>query len=116
MNNNKIIAEAKSRQAEAGDPGDRGLRGPCLHDADIILPVVPQPRGAEERGDWGVSEVRKQSSKCEQLEKDQTQQQELLEIVHKQLVLIPELKSEIEKQQKPEAETSERPQLSSDGN
>ena len=61
-----------------------------------------------------MSEVRKQSSKCEQLEKDQTQQQELLEIVHKQLVLIPELKSEIEKQQKPEAETSERPQLSSD--
>ena len=75
---------------------------------------MPQPRGAEERGDWGLSEVRKQSSKCEQLEKDQTQQQELLEIVHKQLVLIPELKSEIEKQQKPEAETSERPQLSSD--
>lgn len=47
-----------------------------------------------------MSEVRKQSSKCEQLEKDQTQQQELLEIVHKQLVLVPELKSEIEKQQK----------------
>ncbi len=27
MNNNKIIAETKSRQAEAGDPGPRGTRG-----------------------------------------------------------------------------------------
>ena len=66
MNNNKIIAETKSRQAEAGDPGDRGLRGPrdpgvpCLHgggrapDADITLPVVPQPMGGGERGDRGV--------------------------------------------------------------
>ena len=27
MNNNKIIAETKSRQAEAGDPGPRGTGG-----------------------------------------------------------------------------------------
>lgn len=66
MNNNKIIDETRSRQAEAGDPGDRGLRGPrdpgvpCLRggghapDADIILPVVPQPMGGGERGDRGV--------------------------------------------------------------
>ena len=65
MNNNKIIDKTKSRQVEAGDPGDRGLRGPrdpglpCLHggghapDADITLPVVPQPMGAGERGDRG---------------------------------------------------------------
>ena len=38
------------------------------------------------------------SAKCEQLEKDLRQQQELFELVHKQLSLIPELKTEIEKQ------------------
>ena len=37
-------------------PGETGGTGvPCLHDADIILLIVPQPRGAEERGAWGVS-------------------------------------------------------------
>ena len=39
-----------------------------------------------------------QSAKCQQLEKDLRQQQELLELVHKQLGLIPELKTEIESQ------------------
>ena len=44
--------------SETGDYEDPGV--PCLRggrhapDADIILPVVPQPRGAGERGDRGV--------------------------------------------------------------
>ena len=62
MNNNKIVAETKSRHTARPWLVTRGTGGyedpgvPCLHDADIILPIVPQPRGAEERGDWGVSE------------------------------------------------------------
>ena len=37
------------------DPGVPCLRGGRhAPDADIILPVVPQPRGAGERGDRGV--------------------------------------------------------------
>ena len=66
MNNKKFIDETESRQAEAGDLGDQGLRGPrdpgvpCLQggghapDTAITLPAVPQPRDAWERGDQGV--------------------------------------------------------------
>ena len=65
MNTKKFIDETMSHQAEAGDLGDGGLRGPrdpgvpCLQggghtDAAITLPAVPQPRDAGERGDRGV--------------------------------------------------------------
>ena len=48
MNNNKIVAETKSRHTARPRLVTRGTGGyedpgvPCLHDADIILPIVPQ--------------------------------------------------------------------------
>jgi len=44
-----------------------------------------------------VAELSEQSAKCEQLERNLKQQQELLELYNQQLSLIPELKTDIEK-------------------
>ena len=56
---NNFFDKTKSRQAEAGDPGNQGLRGsrdpgvPCLHGGSHTAPV-PHPRLAVEQGDRGV--------------------------------------------------------------
>ena len=57
------------------------------------------------------AELLELSAKCEQLEKDLRQQQELLELVHKQLSLIPGLKTEIENQNTAIAQLESRLEL-----